>query len=480
MATIAPYGIYQAFDDNGDPLAGGLLYTYEAGTTTPKATYTTAEGDVENDNPVELDASGQANVWLGDGGYKFVLKDADGATIFTVDGIGGTSSSAFGAEVNAISVNTNINSLYANSVNICTGSPTLSLLAASTAEEGFYFSVKNEGLGVVTIDPDGAETIDGSSTKTIGPAQSALIITDGLEWFSLFFSEVTLSGSNAFTGANSFSSTSTFTGKVITPDDGELTIASGSITPTGVFHTVDTEAASATDDLDTISGGTDGQRLILRTEDSSRDVVLTNSGNIVTPGAFPFTLSSTSLPASMIYDGELSKWIVTAGGLIGGNILNIQSFTASGTYTKTIGTNKVLVLCFAGSGGGGAKDTNAGGAGGTSSFGSHCSATGGSGGQFGEQAVALLRRAADGVGSNGSLYNGVGLSGGSGVIYLLGGDTWDLSQDGGRGGLAIDYITSGIGTTETITIGAAGTAGAAGTLAGQAGQAGLIIVIELS
>jgi len=182
MATIAPYGVYQAFDDNGDPLAGGFLYTYEAGTSTPKATYMDSSGTLisQNTNPVELDASGMANVWLGDGGYKFILKDADLNTIFTVDNIGGTNDTAFGADVNAISTNTIINGTYANSVNICTGSPTLSLLSAASGGEGFYFSVKNQGSGVVTIDPDGAELIDGAATKSIPAGTSALIIASSI------------------------------------------------------------------------------------------------------------------------------------------------------------------------------------------------------------------------------------------------------------------------------------------------------------
>lgn len=67
-------------DDNGYPLAGGLLYTYAAGTTTPKATYTTAAGDVEKTNPIVLDTYGRAIFFL-DGAYKFVLKDSAGSMI---------------------------------------------------------------------------------------------------------------------------------------------------------------------------------------------------------------------------------------------------------------------------------------------------------------------------------------------------------------------------------------------------------------
>jgi len=334
MATIAPYGIYQAFDDNGDPLAGGKLNTYEAGTTTPKATYTDAGGLTANTNPVIMDASGQANVWLGDGGYKFVLTDADDNVIFTVDNIGGTSDSAFGGNVNAISSNTIINNTYANSVNICTNSPTLSLLSAVSGGEGFYFTVKNQGSGIVTIDPDGGETIDGAATLAIPAGLSAIIITNGITWYSLFLATVSLSGNNTFTGnntfsgTNGFSGTTNFTGKVTTPNDGTLTIATGAITVTGAFHSVDTEGAAASDDLDTINGGADGQKLVLRTVSSARDVVVTNAGNIVTPLGTSITLSTTAQPINMQYDSTLVKWMVLA------NATPLATDTLAGSVEK--------------------------------------------------------------------------------------------------------------------------------------------------
>jgi hypothetical protein len=34
----------QFFDNNGDPLVGGKLYTYAAGTTTPQTTFTSSSG----------------------------------------------------------------------------------------------------------------------------------------------------------------------------------------------------------------------------------------------------------------------------------------------------------------------------------------------------------------------------------------------------------------------------------------------------
>ena len=84
---IAPIAKPQFFDTNGDPLAGGLLYTYASGGTTPKATYTDATLGTPNANPVVLDSAGRADIWLTTGTYKFVLKTSAGATVWTVDSI---------------------------------------------------------------------------------------------------------------------------------------------------------------------------------------------------------------------------------------------------------------------------------------------------------------------------------------------------------------------------------------------------------
>lgn len=207
MATIAPIGKYILTDGNGDPLAGGKIHTYDAGTNTPKATFTTQDESVANTNPVVLDANGFADIWLGDGGYKFVVTDASDSPLFTVDDLGGGSSAAFGGAVNNISVNTPITDIYANSFNLCTASPTLSLLPADQAGEGFYFTAVNNGVGTVTIDPDASETIAGGSTLDISPGEGAIIICDGINWQT--FATVglaSLSRDNTFTGNNTFTS----------------------------------------------------------------------------------------------------------------------------------------------------------------------------------------------------------------------------------------------------------------------------------
>ena len=87
--TLIPNPVMQFFDANGNPLVGGKLFTYAAGTTTPQATYTDYGGGTANTNPVILNSRGEAAVWCGDNRYFMVLKDADDVEIWTADNVNG-------------------------------------------------------------------------------------------------------------------------------------------------------------------------------------------------------------------------------------------------------------------------------------------------------------------------------------------------------------------------------------------------------
>ena len=84
----------QFFTNDGVPLAGGLIYTYLAGTNTPAASYTTSAGTIAHSNPIVLDSAGRVptgEIWLLFGvSYKFVIKDSAGVLIGTFDNIGGS------------------------------------------------------------------------------------------------------------------------------------------------------------------------------------------------------------------------------------------------------------------------------------------------------------------------------------------------------------------------------------------------------
>lgn len=101
------------FDQNGDPLSGGSVFTYVAGTTVPAATFTTTAGLIQNTNPVILDASGSADIYLSANiNYKFVVYDRDGVLIDRVEPVFGSAEASiksvtqFGAVGNGIADDT--------------------------------------------------------------------------------------------------------------------------------------------------------------------------------------------------------------------------------------------------------------------------------------------------------------------------------------------------------------------------------------
>jgi hypothetical protein len=95
MTTIlSPAPKLQFFGADGNPLVGGKLYSYAAGTSTPLATYTDSTGTTANTNPVILDSRGEANVWLASADYKFVLNTSTDTLIWTVDNISAISALA--------------------------------------------------------------------------------------------------------------------------------------------------------------------------------------------------------------------------------------------------------------------------------------------------------------------------------------------------------------------------------------------------
>lgn len=151
----------------------------------------------------------------------------------------------------------------------------------------------------------GTGTIGGST----GATDNRIIRADGTGGSTIQSSAVTIDDNGNVSGVNTL-------GYV---DATELTIASGAVTRTASYHRIDTEGDAASDDLDTISGGTAGQKLIIRAENTARDVVIRHNGggtgNIRTYDGNNITLDETYKAVELIYDG--TNWLVvgvTSGG----------------------------------------------------------------------------------------------------------------------------------------------------------------------
>jgi hypothetical protein len=135
----------QFFDRSGAPLSGGLLYTYNAGTTTPVSTYTSRSGAAFNTNPIVLDASGRtpAEIWL-EGGvlYKFVLKDSTFVQIGSYDNI---------PAVNDPTTTNNLITVAGTNALTGLAVPPLEGYAAGAQ---YSFIAQNTNTGAVTLDID--------------------------------------------------------------------------------------------------------------------------------------------------------------------------------------------------------------------------------------------------------------------------------------------------------------------------------------
>ncbi len=75
--------------DGTAPLSLGSLLTYQAGTSTPLATYADSSLVTANPTTIALDAGGRptVDVYLAATGYKFVVEDAGGSTVYTYDNV---------------------------------------------------------------------------------------------------------------------------------------------------------------------------------------------------------------------------------------------------------------------------------------------------------------------------------------------------------------------------------------------------------
>jgi len=221
MAVVTPTAKAQFIDAAGIPLAGGFLYTYAAGTTTPQATYTDSTASTANSNPIVLDSRGEANIWLTGANYKFKLTDANGTEIWTVDNIAAPStalSPVFDSNV-TISANTSGPALLVTQ----TGAGAAIRIQDSTDPDSSPFVVDNAGnVGIGTASPANALDLAGGAIQVSSSGGTARTIMSADSTDSIFavsddrnFTVKT----NTVTRLTVNSSTATSTVPVVLPGD---------------------------------------------------------------------------------------------------------------------------------------------------------------------------------------------------------------------------------------------------------------------
>lgn len=187
----------------------------------------------------------------------------------------------------------------------------------------FFYNEADDAENLVIKD-DAASTI-----VTIGRGEWAIVACDGTTWRDMPLAG--LADSNAWTGTQTFQNV--LFGTVST-----LTIASGAVAATRTYHQLDTESAAASDDLDDITGGAEGELLFVRLVSAARNVVLKHAvgaNKIANPGGLDITLDVLTDWALLMHNG--SQWTtVAASTLTNGFLAATNAFTGTQTFQNMI------------------------------------------------------------------------------------------------------------------------------------------------
>src|SRR5271154_3298869 len=191
-AYLSPPPVFRGFDNNGNPLVGGFLYTYAAGTSTPIASYTDNTASTPNTNPVVLNSRGECNLWLSPNqSYKLALTDSQANPIWTVDQVINTLPSFYGgvdtgtANAYILTFNTTYSS-YTNGF-------TILFVPANT----------NTGASTINVNGLGPIAIDNTSGSALAAGEIVAGVMTMISYYSGVFQLLSaLSPGQALTAAS--------------------------------------------------------------------------------------------------------------------------------------------------------------------------------------------------------------------------------------------------------------------------------------
>lgn len=308
----------QFFSDSGRILPGAQLFFYVNGTTTPQATYEDAAFTVVNPNPVICGTNGRVpDIFMPDNlVYSITLTDTNGVQIDQADDITGSDSQVSSEDViAALTANTdpvviNGSSATINANTTVNGNQTITgtlgvtgALTASGGVDGVLGGVTPAAVSATTGNFSGRITASNnieSSNNTglrwedTGGTDRAYVFLSSIDQFTLGNAThlTRLRGSSLTVEPDTtFDGNATVNNQLITTNGADLTISSGVITVTGSNHRVDTQGGAATDDLDTINGGSEGAVLYLFAVSGARNVVVKNGTGNIASSAGDITLS---------------------------------------------------------------------------------------------------------------------------------------------------------------------------------------------
>lgn len=281
--SLAPFLKQRFFDANGNPLAGGKVHTYQAGTTTNQATYTDSTGGTPNANPVILDANGEAPIWLDVSlSYKFVVKNSSDVEQFTTDGV--------------IGLSTN------NSV----ATASLQDLAVTTAK----LALNSVDSTILKSDA----SIDGNRAVTTNHIKDSSVTRAKLASGAVGKKTVTSSKTTAYT--------------TTTTDDVVL---------------CDASSAGFTITLVTAAGNSGLELVIRKTDSTFNQIIIDGNGSETIDGALTKRLSTQYESIKIISDG--SNWLLVERRIPSELVSYTPTFTGFGTVTSIEFTRRRLNDC---------------------------------------------------------------------------------------------------------------------------------------
>jgi len=283
--TWTDLGTVTTIDINGGTIDGVTIGGAVAGTGT--FTTVTATSGVNISASQSYDIAGTA-----------IISDSGGtATLSNIDALDSTTEATIESAIDTLGSLTSASSLVTVGT-IGTG-----------VWQGTTVGLTYGGTGIDSSSVTNGQILVGNTSgnvlalATITGTSNQVTVTNGASSITLSTPQNIDSGATpSFTGANLSG------GPLNHGSPTELTIATGAITATQTYHTVDTESDAATDDLDTISGGTTGDVIFIQANHTDRTVVVKHgTGNIQTSNSSDISLDDTTKLVHLLYDG--SNWV---------------------------------------------------------------------------------------------------------------------------------------------------------------------------
>jgi len=220
---------------------------------------------------------------------------------------------------------------------------TLTLPSAATVGNGWFINVSNQGSGALLVDPSGSVSIDGSSTKTYNPGESSMIVTDGVNYFTIGYGKDAVFAfdytSIAIGGTGDYTLTGSELNRIAYDFTGTLTGDRNVIVPVTVQQYWVTNSTTGAYDLTVKTAAGTGYTIA-----QGQSVILYCNGTNVVPA----DTAGVALPILVAEGGTGATTAAGARINLGGTSLGISLFTsASASAARTdLGATSVGAAVF--------------------------------------------------------------------------------------------------------------------------------------